>query len=140
MTIEPEICFKSLIFIAHSVQDLIGSHGANTIMRMAGRKAAENLLEGIPLKLPTAAEAVARSAMLLKELEFVNDVDPQANKVVVQGDAMAEECAELNMPYMESTSYFTIGVFEGFARKMSDADIQVTRLDRSDAGEEWQWQ
>ncbi len=109
-------------------------------MRMAGRKAAENLLEGIPLKLPTAAEAVARSAMLLKELEFVNDVDPQANKVVVQGDAMAEECAELNMPYMESTSYFTIGVFEGFARKMSDADIQVTRLDRSDAGEEWQWQ
>lgn len=109
-------------------------------MRMAGRKAAENLLEGIPLKLPTAEEAVARAAMMLKELEFVKDAAPQGGKLVIQGDAMAEECAELNMPYMESTSYFTIGVFEGFCRKMSAAEIQVTHLERSSAGEEWQWQ
>jgi hypothetical protein len=54
MNMDCEVSLKSLLFIADGLEQLIGQHGAQAVLRSAGQRASANLIEILPLTPPTA--------------------------------------------------------------------------------------
>jgi hypothetical protein len=137
---DDELLLKSLLYVADSLEDLLGPKGARVMLRAAGRKAAANLIDGLPLHLP-AAEAVARSADLLVELGFakagrVHD----KGQVRLSGLAITRTRDEMGRSIDGAGRYFCVGLLEGFSRQISGRPVQVPRCKLEGQDEQWKVQ
>jgi hypothetical protein len=133
---DDELLLKSLLCVAESLEDLLGPHGARIMLRAAGRKAAANLIEGLPLRL-TADEAVARSADLLVQLGFAQTARIEASSVRLSGLPITRANHDRGLTVDGSGRYFCVGLLEGFSRQMSGFPIQVDRCTLDGTDELW---
>jgi len=134
---DDELLLKSLLYVAESLEDLLGPNGARVMLRAAGRKAAANLIEGLPLRL-TADEAVARSADLLVELGFAERCEVDGTgEVRMSGLPINRAKDELGLGTNGAGRYFCVGLLEGFSRQMSAQPIQVDKCSKQGEDELW---
>lgn len=134
---DDELLLKSLLYVAESLEELLGPNGARVMLRAAGRKAAANLIEGLPLRLP-ADEAVSRSANLLVELGFAESCKVDgAGEVRLSGLPISRAKDELGLGTDGAGRYFCVGLLEGFSRQMSGQPIQVDKCSQQGEVELW---
>lgn len=137
MTMDDDLLLKSLLCVAESLEDLLGPHGARVMLRAAGRRAAANLIDGLPLRLPPD-EAVGRSASLLVELGFAERIAmADTSELRVSGLPINRASQELGIAEDGAGRYFFVGLLEGFSRRMSGAQVQVDKCSQDDADDIW---
>ncbi len=135
--IDGEISLKSLLYVAESLEQLIGHHGANAVLRDAGRRAAVNLIEMLPLTLPED-EAARRTGAILVELGFIEGFEmPSPGTVEIFGSHIYEELEALKLKGTQSACFYVIGLFEGFFKQMSGSSRKITSVEPGKACEFW---
>jgi hypothetical protein len=123
--IDAEISWKSLLFVAESLEQLIGQHGAKAVMRKAGMKAAASLTEMPPQALPEE-EAARRAGALLVDFGFFKELQmPDPDTLQIIGSQVDEDLRQLNLQELRSVGYYSIGLFEGFYKQMSGSNRKV---------------
>ncbi len=95
-------------------------------MRLAGHRAAFNLLEDLPLRLEIT-DAVERAGLVMVELGFVGSVSGlDATHHAVSGDVVPKIMRMLwDEPGRHPACYYTIGLFEGFVHVLSKAHVSL---------------
>jgi predicted hydrocarbon binding protein len=135
--IDGEISLKSLLYVAESLEQLIGQHGAKAVLRTAGQRAAVNLIEMLPLALPED-EASRRTGAILVELGFIEGFEmPSPDTVEIIGSHIYEELEALKLLGTQSACFYMIGLFEGFFKQMSGSTKKVTSVEQGKACEFW---
>jgi hypothetical protein len=135
--IDGEISLKSLLFVTEGLEKLIGKNGANAVLRTAGQRAADNLIEMLPLSLPEE-EAILRTGPILAELGFIDELTmPEPGILKIKGNHILDELPGLGLQDIVSARYFTIGLFEGFFKQMSDSTRKITSVEVGEDGETW---
>ena len=135
--IDGEISLKSLLFVTESLEQLIGQHGAQSVLRTAGQRAAVNLIELLPLTLPED-EAARRTGDILIELGFISELQmPAPDTVQILGNHIYEELEELGLHATQSARYYIIGLFEGFFKQMSGSARKIISVEPTEACEYW---
>jgi predicted hydrocarbon binding protein len=135
--IDGEISLKSLLYVAESLEQLIGGNGAKAVLRTAGARAAVNLIEMLPLTVPED-DAILRTGALLVELGFISalqQVDPDTLQISC-GEFM-KQVELLGLQGVQSTCYYVIGLFEGFFKQMSGSKLKVVSIETSQGMEIW---
>jgi len=137
MTIDCEVSLKSLLFVAESLDQLLGQHGAQAVLRTAGQRAASNLIDMLPLTLPED-EAARRSGMMLVELGFLRGAELiTENEMRVTGNQVILELQSLGMDKVQCMRFYVVGLFEGFYKQMSGSKKKVTVTEASQDSETW---
>ena len=137
MTIDNEISLKSLLFITESLEQLLGQHGAQAVLRTAGQRAAVNLIEMLPLTLPEN-EAASRSGAILAELGFIGEMQTiAADMLQVNGNRFIEELQALGLKASQSGRFYVIGLFEGFFKQLSGSNRKVVTVEIKENDEYW---
>jgi hypothetical protein len=137
MTIDCEVSLKSLLFVAESLDQLLGQHGAQAVLRTAGQRAASNLIDMLPLTLPED-EAARRSGMMLVELGFLRGAELiTENEMRVTGNQVILELQSLGMDKVQCMRFYVVGLFEGFYKQMSGSKKKVTVTEASQDFETW---
>ena len=137
MTIDNEISLKSLLFITESLEQLLGQHGAQAVLRTAGQRAAVNLIEMLPLTLPEN-EAASRSGAILAELGFIGEMQTiAADMLQVNGNRFIEELQALGLNASQSGRFYVIGLFEGFFKQLSGSNRKVVTVEIKENDEYW---
>ena len=133
---DPDIIAKSFFFTTESLEQLLGRHGAQAVLRSAGQRAAGSLIDMLPLSL-AEQEAAQRSGEILKELGFVSDMEfTPPGCLRIDGNRFQMELETLGLGSSGSGRYFVIGLFEGFFKQLSGSSRKV-RAPRSDDGCEY---
>lgn len=128
MSIDCEVSFKSLLFVAESLEELLGAHGGQAVMRSAGRRAAANLIDMLPLKLEEEI-AILRAGNILVELGFISGLEIiAADRLQVHGNQVLDELKQIGLAGVESGRYYVIGLFEGFFRQLSGSARKITSV------------
>jgi len=137
MPIDCEISLKSLLFITESLEQLLGRHGAQAVLRSAGRRAAGNLIDMLPLKLDEKT-AILRAGNILVELGFISGLEiSAADRLQVHGNQVLKELNQLGLAGAESGRYYVIGLFEGFFRQLSGSARKITSVETDKNNEYW---
>ncbi len=137
MAIDNEISLKSLLFITESLEELLGQHGAQAVLRSAGQRAAVNLIEMLPLTLPED-EAARRSGAILAELGFIGEMRMTApDTLQVFGNHFLEELEALNLTGSQSGRFYVIGLFEGFSKQLSGSNRKIITVEINENCEYW---
>ena len=137
MTIDNEIGLKSLLFITESLEQLLGQHGAQAVLRTAGQRASASLIEMLPLKV-TEEEAVHRSGAMLVELGFIGEMKMSAPNVFqIFGNYFLNELRSLGLCGSQSGRFYVIGLFEGFFKQLSGSNRKVVTVKADETGEYW---
>ena len=137
MTIDNEISLKSLLFITESLEQLLGQHGAQAVLRTAGQRAAVNLIEMLPLTLPEN-EAASRSGAILAELGFIGEMQTiAADMLQISGNRFLEELQALGLKASQSGRFYVIGLFEGFFKQLSGSNRKVVTVEIKENDEYW---
>ena len=135
--IDAETSYKSLLFVTESLEQLIGANGSKAVLRMAGQKAATNLIDMLPLSLPEG-EAVRRAGLLLVELGFMDEMSMlDADHLQVAGNHVLRELHKLGLESTSSGGYYVVGLFEGFFRQLSDSTRKVVSMELKEGVEHW---
>ena len=136
--VDCETLLKSLVFMADGVSTTIGANGARATMRLAGHRAAFNLLEALPLQLEVA-EAIERAGLVMVELGFVDGVKRlDATHLAVSGNAVIGMIQMLGVePSRHPACYYTIGLFEGFVHVLSRVYVSIVHHEIRDGAEIW---
>jgi len=135
--IDGEISFKSLLYITESLEQLIGANGSKAVLRMAGQRAAVNLIEMLPLTLPEE-DAARRIGPMLVELGFIGEMSYSGSDLIqVTGNQVRMEMAALGLQDFASGGYYVIGLFEGFFKQLSDSKRKVVSVESYPGGETW---
>ena len=135
--IDGEISFKSLLYITESLEQLIGANGSKAVLRMAGQRAAVNLIEMLPLTLPEE-EAARRIGPMLVELGFIDEMSYTGSDLIhVTGNQVRLELAALGLQDFASSGYYVIGLFEGFLKQLSNSKRKVISVETDQGGETW---
>ena len=128
MNIDCEVSLKSLLFVAEGLEQLIGQHGAQAVLRSAGQRASANLIEMLPLTLPED-ESARRSGMLLVELGFLAGLElSTSNELRVTGNHVLEEMQNLGLAGCQCVRFYVVGLFEGFYKQMSGSKKKVVSV------------
>jgi hypothetical protein len=135
MSMDCEVSLKSLLFVAEGLEQLIGQHGAQAVLRSAGQRASANLIEMLPLTLPED-EAARRSGMLLVELGFLNGLELTANEMRVTGSHVLEEMQNIGL-VAPSVRFYVVGLFEGFYKQMSGSKRKIVSVELETDSEIW---
>jgi len=137
MTIDCEVSLKSLLIIAESLEQLIGQHGAQAVLRSAGQQASANLIEMLPLKL-SEKDAISRSGMLLTELGFLRKLEIiDTGDLKITGNLVLELIRDLGLAGTQSMRFYVVGLFEGFFLQMSGSKKRVTAVQSQQDDEVW---
>ena len=137
MSIDCEVSLKSLLFVAESLEELLGAHGGQAVMRSAGRRAAANLIDMLPLKLEEET-AILRAGNILVELGFISGLEIiAADRLLVCGNQVLKELNHLGLAGVESGRYYVIGLFEGFFRQLSGSARKITSVATDKTNEYW---
>jgi hypothetical protein len=137
MKIDCEVSLKSLLFVAESLEQLLGQHGAQAVLRTAGRRAASSLIDMLPLTLPED-EAVRRSGAVLTELGFLTNLDfTEGNELRIYGNRVLEELRALGITGTWSVRFYVVGLFEGFYRQMSGSNRKIVSIESGQDFEIW---
>lgn len=137
MSIDCEVSLKSLLFVAESLEELLGVHGAQAVMRSAGRRAAISLIEMLPLKLDEET-AILRAGNILIELGFVSGLEIIATgKLQIHENQVPKELKQLGLAKIEAGRYYVIGLFEGFFRQLSGSARKITGVETDKFNEYW---
>ncbi len=137
MTIDSDVSLKSLLFITESLEQPLGLHGAQAILRTAGQRAAVNLIEMLPLKVPEE-EAACRSGAILAELGFINQMQMSSPNVMkVTGNHFLEEWGALHLTSSHSGRFYVIGLFEGFFKQLSGSNKKIITVQTDQNYEYW---
>ncbi len=136
MNMDCEVSLKSLLFVAEGLEQLIGQHGAQAVLRSAGQHASANLIEMLPLTL-SEDEAARRSGMLLVELGFLNGLElSAAGELYVTGNHVLEEMQNIGLD-AKSVRFYVVGLFEGFFKQMSGSKKKVVSVEPGADSEIW---
>ena len=135
--IDAEASYKSLLYITESLEQLIGVNGTKAVLRVAGQKAATNLIFMLPLTLPEE-EAVRRAGLLLVELGFIEEMSRlNGDLLQVTGNQVMLELHNLKLESTQSGGYYVVGLFEGFFKQLSGSTRKVVSLEMKDGVETW---
>jgi hypothetical protein len=136
--LDNELLLKSLIFMADGVATIIGENGARATMRLAGHRAAVNLLEALPLLLEADA-AIQRAGPIMQALGYVQEMTREDDShILVRGNVIAEVLRELGLELSRHPAcYYIIGLFEGFVYVLSRTHISVVRHEMRGDSELW---
>jgi hypothetical protein len=135
--IDGEISLKSLLYVTESLEQLIGTNGAKAVLRVAGQRAAVNLIEMLPLTLPED-EAASRTGPILVELGFLDNLELlSSNTIKITGNHVYQELAALNLHGTTSACYYVIGLFEGFFKQLSGSSRRITTVELGKECEFW---
>ena len=135
--IDGEISLKSLLFVTEGLEQMLGKNGANAVLRTAGQRAAVNLIEMLPLTLPED-EAALRTGSILTELGFIDALSmPEPGMLKISGNHIMDRLPELGLQDITSSRYYTIGLFEGFLKKMSGSAKKIVSVEVGADGEIW---
>ncbi|MFZ5857049.1 MAG: hypothetical protein ACOYZ6_09465 [Chloroflexota bacterium] len=136
MNMDCEVSLKSLLFVADGLEQLIGQHGAQAVLRSAGQRASANLIEMLPLTL-SEDEAARRSGMMLVELGFLNGLElSAAGELRVTGNHVMEEMQNVSLD-AKSVRFYVVGLFEGFYKQMSGSKKKVVSVEPGADFEIW---
>jgi len=137
MIIDSEVSLKSLLIVAKSLEQLIGQHGAQAVLRSAGQQASANLIEMLPLKL-SEEDAVNRSGMLLIELGFLRKLEiTDTGDLKISGNLVLELIQDLGLAGNQSMRFYVVGLFEGFFQQMSGSKKRVIAVQSRQEYEVW---
>lgn len=137
MSIDCEISVKSLLFVTESVENLLGLHGSRAVLRSAGRRAATNLIDMLPLTL-AEDEAILRAGSILMELGFVEGLEWSAPDTLrVSGNHILAELAQLGLTGSGSARYYVIGLFEGFFKQLCGSSRKIVGVEVDPYYEYW---
>jgi hypothetical protein len=137
MSIDCEVSVKSLLFVTASLEQLLGQHGSQAILRSAGRRAAASLIDMLPLTL-TEDEAVLRAGGILVELGLIASLERCApDRLQVSGNRVLEELAQLGLTGTGSARYYVIGLFEGFFKQLSGSSRKIVGVEANQHYEYW---
>lgn len=137
MSIDCEVSVKSLLFVTASLEQLLGQHGSRAVLRNAGRRAAANLIDMLPLTLAEDA-AFLRVGDILIELGFITGLEMTApDRLRVSGNRVVEELLQLGLAGSESARYYVIGLFEGFFKQLSGSSRKIVGVEANDHHEYW---
>jgi hypothetical protein len=137
MTIDCEVSFKSLLFLIESLEQLLGQHGAQAVMRSAGRRAAADLIDMLPLTL-TEDVALLRAGNILAELGFIMELKVSApDQLLVVGNHVLEQQGSLGLHGVEAGRFYVIGLFEGFFKQLSGSSRKVVCVESKNHFEIW---
>lgn len=140
MSIDCEVSFKSLLFLIESLEQLLGQHGAQAVMRSAGRRAAVDLIDMLPLTL-TEDVALLRSGNILAELGFIAELTISApDQLQIVGNHVLEQQKSLGLLGAEAGRYYVIGLFEGFFKQLSGSSRKVICVENENHFEVWKLQ
>jgi hypothetical protein len=137
MNMDSEVSLKSLLYVAEGLEQLIGLHGAQAVLRSAGQRASASLIEMLPLTLPED-EAARRSGMLLVELGFLNGLELTAEgELIATGNHALEEVQNIGLAGAQSVRFYVVGLFEGFYKQMSGSKKKVVSVEPGSNTEIW---
>jgi hypothetical protein len=135
--IDGEISLKSLLYVAESLEQLIGGNGAKAVLRTAGARAAVNLIEMLPLTVPED-DAILRTGALLVELGFISALQQvDSDTLQISYGEFKKQVELLGLQEVQSTCYYVIGLFEGFFKQMSGSKRKVVSIETSQGMEIW---
>ena len=138
ISVDCETLLKSLVFMAEGVATTIGENGARAMMRLAGHRAAADLLEALPLVLEVD-EAIKRVGPVMVELGFVGGIAVVDDMhLVVSGNAVVSMLQRLERePRRHPACYDAIGLFEGFVHVLSKTRVSIVHHEQRDDSETW---
>ncbi|MFZ5881335.1 MAG: hypothetical protein ACOY0R_18365 [Chloroflexota bacterium] len=137
MSIDCEVSLKSLLFVTESVENLLGLHGSQAVLRSAGRRAAASLIDMLPLTL-AEDEALLRVGGILVELGFVASLERfSPDTLRVGGNRVLEELAQLGLASSGSARYYVIGLFEGFFKQLCGSAGKIVSVEADSNYEYW---
>jgi hypothetical protein len=135
--IDAEICFKSLLFVTESLEKLMGANGAKAVLRTAGQRAANSLIEMLPQNL-TEEESVQRIEPILVKLGFIGGMKlVSPDTLQITENHVAESLVTLGLQDIQSAKYYLIGLFEGFFKQLSGSTRKVVSAETGASGEIW---
>jgi len=125
--VDPDILILAIVNASEGVKALIGDKGAKAVLRDAGRKSGQKLLESLMgefFSVLDKEEALRRACIILEELGFAKSIKKGDGNVVIEDDIFTDAITE------ESLSdppiiYFFEGLIEGFVSFMSDQKVTL---------------
>ncbi|WP_164930575.1 hypothetical protein [Aquifex aeolicus] len=123
--VDADILLIAFVDTIEGVKNLIGERGAGAVLRDAGRHSGPKLLESLIGKLPEEVDkdtALKRTAAILKELGFADEINYGNGKFIIKNDVFTEAVRE-DVNVQTPVVYFLAGLVEGFVQFMSNDKV-----------------
>jgi len=123
--VDADILLIAFVDTIEGVKNLIGERGAGAVLRDAGRHSGPKLLESLIGKLPETVDkdtALKRTAAILKELGFADEINYEGTKFAIKNDVFTEAVRE-DVNVQTPVVYFLAGLVEGFVQFMSNDKV-----------------
>jgi len=125
--VDPDILILAIVNASEGVRALIGDKGAKAILRDAGRKSGQKLLESLMgefFSVLDKEEALRRACIILEELGFAKSIRKEGGNIVIEEDIFTEVIMGENLSD-SPIIYFFEGLIEGFVSFMSDQKVTL---------------
>ena len=125
--VDPDILILAIVNASEGVKALIGDKGAKAILRDAGRKSGQKLLENLMgefFSVLDKEEALRRACIILEELGFAKSIRKEGGNIVIEEDIFTEVIMGENLSD-SPIIYFFEGLIEGFVSFMSDQKVTL---------------
>jgi predicted hydrocarbon binding protein len=123
--VDPDILILAIVNASEGVRALIGDKGAKAVLRDAGRKSGQKLLESLMgefFSVLDKEEALKRACIILEELGFAKSIKKENGNVVIEEDIFTDAIIGENLSD-SPIIYFFEGLIEGFVSFMSDQKL-----------------
>jgi predicted hydrocarbon binding protein len=125
--VDPDILILAMVNASEGVKALIGDKGAKAVLRDAGRKSGQKLLENLMgefFSVLDKEEALRRACIILEELGFAKSIRKEGGNIVIEEDIFTEVIMGENLSD-SPIIYFFEGLIEGFVSFMSDQKVTL---------------
>ena len=125
--VDSDILLVAFVDAIEGVKGLIGERGAGAVLREAGRHSGPKLLDSLIGKLPEVIDkntALVRTASIMKELGFADEIKAEGGKLIIRNDVFTEAVRE-DVNENSPVVHFLAGLVEGFVQFMSEEKAVV---------------
>ncbi len=125
--VDPDILILAMVNASEGVRALVGDKGAKAVLRDAGRKSGQKLLESLMgefFSVLDKEEALRRACIILEDLGFAKSIKKEDGNVVIEEDIFTDAIMGENLSD-HPIIYFFEGLIEGFVSFMSDQKVTL---------------
>uniref|UniRef100_A0A7C5SW57 Uncharacterized protein n=1 Tax=Thermocrinis ruber TaxID=75906 RepID=A0A7C5SW57_9AQUI len=125
--VDPDILILAIVNASEGVRALIGDKGAKAVLRDAGRKSGQKLLESLMgefFSVLDKEEALRRACIILEDLGFAKSIKKEDGNIVIEEDIFTDAIVGENLSD-SPIIYFFEGLIEGFVSFMSDQKVTL---------------
>jgi predicted hydrocarbon binding protein len=125
--VDPDILILAIVNASEGVRALIGDKGAKAVLRDAGRKSGQKLLESLTgefFSVLDKEEALKRACIILEDLGFAKSIKKENGNVVIEEDIFTDAIMGENLSD-SPVIYFFEGLIEGFVSFMSNQKVAL---------------